>query len=152
MRKLILPLLLMVIAAVWFRAIVTAEYPATAAPIAPPATTPYTPASWRTEDGSGLPACESEDGTGQSLCYWDAASEGNGEGTSLISGDCAPSIVGGWDVASKCVILYGRPDGQDAAMECMGVYNENEDSALKEMGWSFTECYKAMGIIDDLYN
>lgn len=152
MRKLILPLILIIVAIVWGTAIVHAESKPEAAATITPTTTTYEPASWRSVDTKGLPECESEDGTGMALCEWDAATMGNGKGTSLISGDCAPSIVGGWLTASRCVLLYSKPGGKDAAMECMGAYNENSDEALIEMGWTFDECYKAMGLIDELYN
>jgi len=36
-----------------------------------------------------LPACVTEDGAGQALCWWNAQAQGNGMGTSVVSGDCA---------------------------------------------------------------
>lgn len=31
-----------------------------------------------------IPPCEFEDGAGQSVCYWDAATSGNGRGESYL--------------------------------------------------------------------
>lgn len=81
---------------------------------------------------STLPACVTEDGAGQALCWWDAAKQGNGQGTSVVSGDCAPSIMG-QDTSALCVNLYSRqsetitnadggsntiPNGADLVGEC----------------------------------
>ena len=32
----------------------------------------------------GLPQCTHEDGSGQSACYWDADTQGNGKGTDYV--------------------------------------------------------------------
>jgi hypothetical protein len=71
-----------------------------------------------------LPSCPTNDetGAGMALCYWNAQAMGNGRGTSVVSGDCAPMIMG--DEASKaCVILHGTPGGPDLVGECIS--NEN---------------------------
>ena len=55
-----------------------------------------------------LPMCDTEDGAGMALCWWDAQRQGNGQGTSVVSGDCAPSIMD--EVTSQwCVLLHERP-------------------------------------------
>ena len=33
---------------------------------------------------SAVPPCIEEDGSGQSMCYWDAAHRGNGQGVSYL--------------------------------------------------------------------
>lgn len=60
------------------------------------------------------PACVTEDGAGQALCMWDAQTQGNGQGTSVVSGDCAPSVVD-VDSVALCVMLHSKP-----SMEIMG--------------------------------
>ena len=35
--------------------------------------------------GDALPACKFEDGSGQSVCYWDADTQGNGKGHDVIN-------------------------------------------------------------------
>lgn len=101
--------------------------------ITPPAAT--TPA---------LPACEYEDGSGQALCYWDAQTSGNGEGTSLISGDCAPDYIGGQANSDLCVALFNKgQEGIDWVGECVGTENTISDSDRKNEGWNIEECFKA---------
>lgn len=78
-----------------------------------------------------LPACVTEDGAGQALCWWDAQAQGNGMGTSVVSGDCAPSVMG--EASDACVNLHAResreevhadgsinsiPNGADLIGEC----------------------------------
>lgn len=40
-----------------------------------------------------IPACKSEDGKSQELCYWDAEKRGNGKGESFISYDYGKGTV-----------------------------------------------------------
>jgi hypothetical protein len=70
-----------------------------------------------------LPSCVTEDGAGQALCMWDAQSQGNGQGTSIISGDCAPAYVGSQQASDVCVRLHSLPsthtvneDGSEVTM------------------------------------
>lgn len=78
-----------------------------------------------------MPACTTEDGAGMALCTWDAQKQGNGQGESVISGDCASSIMG--DASEVCVALHARasmtipnsdgssntiPNGADLIAEC----------------------------------
>lgn len=88
----------------------------------------------------GMPACDTEDGAGMALCWWDAQQQGNGQGASVVSGDCAPSIMG--RVASAdCVTLYDRPtievthsdgsintipNGADLVAECVIEFDGDE--------------------------
>lgn len=91
-----------------------------------------------------LPACAYEDGSGQALCYWDAQTMGNGEGTSLISGDCAPDYVGGQVSSNLCVDIFKEGQaGVDFIGECVGIENTISDSDRKNEGWTITECFKA---------
>lgn len=79
---------------------------------------------------SGLPACVVEDGNGMALCWWDAQRQGNGHGTSVVSGDCAPDVMrGAW---ALCVRLYTVPDGAALDHEC---------AAVKKSGsWTVAQC------------
>lgn len=105
-----------------------------------------------------LPACVEEDGSGQALCYWDAQVQGNGLGTSVVSGDCAPDVVGGDKVSALCVKAYARkshtitnddgsmntiPNGADLVREC-GEYNSEMTYSEKlENGWTMENCIEA---------
>jgi hypothetical protein len=55
-----------------------------------------------------LPACKVEDGNGQALCWWDAKRRGNHKGRSVISGDCAPSVMGNVRTVRLCVKLHAQ--------------------------------------------
>lgn len=94
----------------------------------------------RTEAHS-LPTCTTEDGAGMALCYWDAQRQGNGQGTSVVSGDCAPSIMGNQATSSLCVNLHSRdsvtvdngdgssntvPNGPDLIAECTSEFDGSE--------------------------
>lgn len=96
-----------------------------------------------------LPACITEDGAGQALCWWDAQQQGNGMGNSVVSGDCAPSIVGSEAVSALCVNLHARetreitnadgsintiPNGVDLVGECI---MESDSTPIEECirGW-----------------
>lgn len=57
-----------------------------------------------------LPLCATEAGEGQALCVWEAGTQGNGEGTTIISGDCAPTYVGDDATMRMCMSLYGMHD------------------------------------------
>jgi len=78
------------------------------------------------------------------LCYWDAQTMGNGMGTSVISGDCAPMLMG--DKASnECVSLYAQGQkGIDAVAECVEIGNTESEYELKRMGWTYSECFSAI--------
>lgn len=54
-----------------------------------------------------LPVCVTEDGAGQALCIWDGKVQGNGMGERIISGDCAPSVMG--NASEVCINLHSRP-------------------------------------------
>lgn len=54
---------------------------------------------------SNLPVCTDETGAGYSLCVWDASSNGNGDGTTIVSGDCAPDYVGK-DNMQLCITVH----------------------------------------------
>ena len=128
-----------------------ADSPATGPVLAAPsATTP------------SYPPCVTEDGAGQALCMWDAHTMGNGEGSSVLSGDCAPAYVGGYDVSAVCVALYAQPsseheyqgatitvpNGADLVGECLSIetsgrLNADVRNELNSEGWSLLECFKA---------
>jgi hypothetical protein len=113
-----------------------------------PVDVPERPATVVVEQTPTLPSCPDEEGAGMALCWWDAQAQGNGKGTSVVSGDCAPSIMG--DEASKaCVILHSReskiitnesgststiPNGADLVGECI---QEQSEIAIAECikGW-----------------
>ena len=59
---------------------------------------------------ANLPLCGSEAGEGQALCVWEAGTQGNGEGTTIISGDCAPTYVGDNATMQLCMSLYGMDE------------------------------------------
>lgn len=102
------------------------------------------------------PACLTEDGAGQALCYWDAQSQGNGQGTSVLSGDCAPDIMG--EAASaECVMTHAQPsvtetyqgavtewpNGADLVAECIDENRGMTNAEKAENGFSLIECFKA---------
>lgn len=95
-----------------------------------------------------MAACATEDGAGQALCYWNAQEQGNGYGESVVSGDCAPDVMGN-EASALCVRLYAQgssevvnadgsinsiPNGADLARECI---EENGEQQLSEcfMAW-----------------
>lgn len=78
----------------------------------------------------GLPACVTEDGAGMALCYWDADSRGNHLGTSVVSGDCAPDVMGGR--SALCVRLYNVPDAETLNRACKAVKQQG--------GWTAGQC------------
>ena len=97
-----------------------------------PTTVPATPVQPAPSATPSYPPCVTEDGAGQALCWWDAQTQGNGMGTSVVSGDCAPSVVGE-DTVNMCVVLHGMdsytyeyqgatvtvPNGADLIGECL---------------------------------
>lgn len=95
-----------------------------------------------------LPACITEDGAGMARCYWDAQAQGNGMGTSMVSGDCALAPEAS-DLTAMCIALYGQP-GYEVANED-GSYNsvpngadlvrECNDESRNEIGIELQECY-----------
>jgi hypothetical protein len=64
--------------------------------------------SHRAHIGRPLPICRTEDGAGQALCWWSASRQGNGKGRSVVSGDCAPAVVGA-SAVKACVKLHSQP-------------------------------------------
>lgn len=105
------------------------------------------------------PACTVEDGSGQALCTWDAHTMGNGQGTSVVSGDCAPAIMGK-DASAECVLTHKQPSatetyqgavtewpsGPDLVAECMDEDKGMTIQEKKENGFSLIECFKAQRI------
>lgn len=99
------------------------------------------------------PACLTEDGAGQALCWWDAQTQGNGQGHSVVSGDCALSVVSTEAVQAVCLALHKQdsseheyqgamvtiPNGVELVQEC----NDELPDANGDKGWSLIECYKA---------
>lgn len=87
-----------------------------------------------------LPVCVVEDGSGQALCMWDADTMGNGEGMSVVSGDCALDITGNEDTQAVCVnVHHNGVKGSDGVQEC----NDERHSQNGKNGWSLIECYRA---------
>lgn len=109
-------------------------------------------------DAHSLPTCTTEDGAGQALCWWDAQRQGNGQGNSVVSGDCAPSIMGDQATSSLCVNLHSRdsetvdngdgsshtvPNGPDLIAECLDIDSLMSNADKVSEGWSIRECIKA---------
>lgn len=104
-----------------------------------------------------LPACAVEDGSGQALCMWDAQEQGNGRGTSVVSGDCAPSVMG--EDSALCVQVHARdsvvvgngdgsshiiPNGADIVGECATIAQQREAMHILDSdGWTMRECLSA---------
>lgn len=92
-----------------------------------------------------LPTCLDETGSGMALCTWDAQTQGNGMGTSMISGDCAIDITITHDVMAKCIELHNTQNGIDSVSECNDIENrivEGIDS--REPGFTLLDCYRVM--------
>lgn len=102
------------------------------------------------------PACTEEDGAGQALCYWDADTQGNGQGTDAVSGDCAD--VQGTAYLNSCLALHAKPshevpnedgsmrtvpNGVDLVGECNEINREMNQQDRIESGFNLGECYKA---------
>ena len=126
-----------------------------------PASAPESNAEARTTaspyPSKGLPQCTEEDGYGMALCMWDAQAQGNGMGTSVVSGDCAPDYVGGNEASAVCVALYSQdgytipnedgssntvPNGKSLVQEC----NEIMELTPRIEGdyISHIDCFRAM--------
>lgn len=110
-----------------------------------------------------LPLCETEDGAGMALCWWDADTMGNGEGTSVVSGDCAIDYTGSVIASALCRELHEQasytyasgedtitvPNGIDLVGECnyelalLQVETGNDRQIVFDDGFSVLECYKA---------
>lgn len=85
-----------------------------------------------------LPACVTEDGAGQALCTWDAQRQGNGQGTSVVSGDCAyddamlRGICASLHMRDSEIITYSDgsmntiPNGVDLVGECQAEFKGDE--------------------------
>lgn len=81
-----------------------------------------------------MPACVTEDGSGQALCWWDAQRRGNGLGTSVVSGDCAlvPDADG---LRALCIGMHNTQSGADRVQECNNELEELNSELL-------AECYR----------
>jgi hypothetical protein len=128
-------------------------------PVAAPVVLPTIPAM-------SLPACHSEDGSGQALCWWDASEQGNGMGMDAVSGECAVGSVGITDeaVSALCAQVWSVPaytrevgnngatdswDGPGMVHECTDIEQQAmQDESIRESlnndGWNITECFEAM--------
>lgn len=100
-----------------------------------------------TDAPSALPMCTYEDGSGQSLCMWDASELGNGMGTDVIAGDCSIGTVGSVDASNACLTLWGMDNGPVLVDECLTIeFEATMDEAYRESlindGWNLTECFK----------
>jgi hypothetical protein len=97
-----------------------------------------------------LPACLTEDGSGQALCMWDASEQGNGMGSDVLGGDCAYEDMSTRDM---CITLYGQdayeysnedgsitgvPNGKQLVAECQDEWQNDEWNML-----DLYECFKA---------
>lgn len=78
-----------------------------------------------------LPACVVEDGNGMPLCTWDG----------VISGDCAPDYVGGFEISKECVALHRI--NKEAVEECVEDWNLYDPSDPKYDGFTFDQCLRA---------
>ncbi len=75
---------------------------------------------------ANLPECVTEAGEGQALCVWEAGNQGNGEGRTIISGDCAPSYVGDDATMRMCMNLYDLHEySSDDVQTCNDEYIPN---------------------------
>lgn len=79
-----------------------------------------------------LPVCSNEDGYGIALCTFDG----------VVSGDCAPDYVGGFDVSQQCVALHRN--NKEAVKECVVEWNLFDPNDPKYKGFTFRECLLAM--------
>ena len=110
------------------------------------------PAPTATTNPAGYPACVTEDGAGQALCWWDAQRQGNTYGDSVVSGDCAYE---GDATKSLCVDLHSHPsytvdnedgsshtvpNGSDLVAECQEELQNNNDNWTEE---ELQECFTA---------
>lgn len=75
-----------------------------------------------------LPACGTEDGAGQALCMWDAQSMGNGQGTTVVSGDCSL-----YHNKTRSLCLNVHTQGQEG-VDYVQMCNDTDDnvSCIKE--------------------
>jgi hypothetical protein len=85
-----------------------------------------------TSEGSPLPACSVEDGNGVALCIWDG----------VVSGDCAPDYVGGFDVSRECVAMHDFY--KKAVEECVEEWNMYDPSDPSYKGFTFQQCIEAL--------
>ncbi len=144
-RKAVLACIILVAAAIALMTIHPAS-PATpyAAPMADGAVTPttYTPMATPTYS---LPLCENEDGSGQALCVWDAAYSGDGEGNTIIAGDCSTDTVGSEAISKVCLKAYAAHNGAERVDECLTIEWEiSTGEATRQNGWTLMECFKVM--------
>jgi len=112
-----------------------AESPATAPVFTAPSAAPT------------YPACVEEDGYGMALCMWDG----------VLSGDCAPAYVGGYEVSALCVNIHAMPsseheyqgatitvpNGADLVGECVQEWNTIDPEVAKAEGFTLENCFKA---------
>lgn len=98
-----------------------------------------------------LPECVTEDGAGMALCVFiDRKYDGQGDimRGNVISGDCAPDIVGGSEASALCVQLHAMPAStytyQDAEITIpTGPDRVSECTDDRELGMPVIECIKA---------
>lgn len=98
------------------------------------------------------PACVTEDGAGQAVCWWDAQRQGNGLGESVLSGDCAYEDE---RTRTLCINLHAQdseiitnedgsmntiPNGVDLVGECQDEFQTGQDEWLYE---ELQECFIA---------
>lgn len=93
-----------------------------------------------------LPLCTNEDGSGQALCMWDAAHQGDGEGMDVIAGDCSVGTVYSQDASDVCMaVWYGSPDGPEIVEECLTIAWQIEVGEVERQdGWTVRECFDGM--------
>lgn len=121
----------------------------------------FTPAPSATPS---LPSCLTEDGAGMALCTWDAQTQGNGQGASVISGDCAPAVMDGDTEAQRdaasvaCRKLHVQPstettyadgtvatwpNGADLVAECADENRGMTNEEKAENGFTLIGCFMA---------
>jgi hypothetical protein len=98
-----------------------------------------------TEVYPALPTCLDETGSGVALCTWDAQTQGNGMGNSIVSGDCALSVTITHDVMALCIELHNTQNGVDSVQECNDIENAIVNGIdSREPGFTLYDCYRAM--------
>lgn len=88
-----------------------------------------------------LPKCVGEDGAGMALCMY------QGSYKPIVSGDCAPDIVGGNEASALCVQLHSMPAStytyQDAEITIpTGADRVSECTDARESEVSMIDCFR----------